>query len=151
MNIYELELEINRVIMDGMTEDGELTSEAEAALEQHAEQAALWYKNVQAYVSAIKAEIETLTQKKKRSEHTCEYIKKFFARRPELTVKTPRVSVSRREMTRVDKCDIDVLDARFVVVKTERVPDKRAILAAYKSGEEVNGADIGKHISVTIK
>ena len=33
MNIYELELEINRVIMDGMTEDGELTSDAEAALE----------------------------------------------------------------------------------------------------------------------
>ncbi|MFQ9434855.1 MAG: hypothetical protein ACLR2X_11090 [Christensenellaceae bacterium] len=43
------------------------------------------------------------------------------------------------------------MDARFVVVKTERVPDKRAILAAYKSGEEANGADIGKHISVTIK
>ncbi|MEI9966198.1 MAG: siphovirus Gp157 family protein [Candidatus Moraniibacteriota bacterium] len=66
-------------------------------------------------------------------------------------VETDIAKLSFRESKTVEIDNIALLPERFVVTKTSRTPDKKAIKEALENGEEVSGARIEEHQNLQIK
>lgn len=160
MTIYEIDAEIQRILDSAVDENGEVNPDAWAQLEslqmereQKAENCALAAKNHRAAAKAIKAEIETLTQRMKAEENQAdragEYLKFILGGQK---LKTPKVSVIFRETQSVD------LDADFIATApTEYLrfkdpePNKKMIMELLKAGEKIPGAKLVTKTSMVIK
>lgn len=112
MTLYE----IDQRIMDLVDPDtGELLDfDAFSALhmerEQKIESMALWVKDLAATAAAIKAEVDTLTERKKAAERKADSLKKYLSYILQgEKFSTPRCSVSFRKSTSVQVDDQDQL------------------------------------------
>lgn len=104
---------------------------------------------------AIKAEIERL---KKRIEHNTNSIDRmkqaldnFMIASGKKKEKTPFFSVSYRKSQSVDILNEADIPQEYIKVKTETVPDKVAIKAAFKAGETVPGCQLKDTESIQIR
>lgn len=100
---------------------------------------------LQADVSAIDEHIKRLQERKKAIVNNQERLKEYLRYNMEQTginkIKHPLFSVTLGKPSKqVYIVDESLLRDEFVTIKTEIKPDKRKILAALKTGEEVCGA-----------
>lgn len=148
MNLYEIDQAILACIDP---ETGELIDEA-ALVSLQMERAdkirnvALWVKNLNASVVALKA--ERLKAAQKKADALKQYLadalggEKFTA---------DECVVSFRRSASVCVFDEQALPAAYITEKITRSPDKAAIKAAIKSGAEVPGAALVDNLNVQIK
>lgn len=131
--------------------DGEQLEALQMERQRKIEGVALWYKNLCSDAAAYKAEKDAFAAKEKAAKQQAERLKQWLADALQgEKYKTPRVSVSFRSSSSVVVEDVLSLPPRFVKFKDPE-PDKIAIAAAIKAGEEVSGAHMESKQSISIK
>lgn len=119
--------------------------------EQKVENVALWYKNLVSDAEQYAAEEAAFKKKKQSAQAQAERLKQYLldALQGE-KYKSARVSISFRSSQRVVVDDVLNLPPRFVRF-AEPEAKKTEIMAAIKSGEEVNGARLESSQLIIIK
>ena len=166
MTLYELtgeQARLEELLEDAIDpETGEIIDEAlvaaydaaTLATEEKAEACAIMVKNFTAEAEAIKAEIKTLTTRARTLTNRAEGLRGYMAHclAPGQTVKTPRAAISWRRSEAVefdDTLDVRALPPEFT--KTTIEPNKTAIKAALKQGDEIPGAYLVERQNLQIK
>lgn len=154
MKLYEIDVQILECCIDqetGEIIDAEKLEALQVEREQKIENVALWIKNLTAEITAYKAEKMAFAERQKKAEEKAESLKKWLADALGGTnFKTTKAAVSFRKTQSVQVSDIWALGEEFVKY-ADPTPDKNAIKAALKAGQEVNGAELIESISVSIK
>ena len=161
MSLYNIDAAIMALVDP---ETGEIMNyETFAALqmerEQKIENMALWHKNLTAEAAAIRAEEINLAARRKdieaKAEKLKEYLHEALGGDP---FKTPRVVCSFRKSQKVEIPD----EAEFIRIMQENqhfeflsykppTVNRTAITQAIKAGQTVEGAELVKTVSMTIK
>lgn len=160
MNIYEIEIEMQRVFAEAIDEEtGEILDESlldkldELGMErdQKIENAACLYKNLVAEAEALKAEKMSLadrqSKKEKQAEKLLAYIERATAGEK---FETARCKVGYRKSTTVEVDEIAMLTDEYLKYEAPKA-DKTKIKKALTSGVEVPGAHLEEHRNISIK
>lgn len=165
MNLYEMNAEINEVIMAMMEGVDEETGEVDAGLaarldalqaerSEKIENIALWVKQLTAEGAAIKAEEDALkarrTSKEKMVARLKDYVASALQADGRAKFETARVALSFRR-SEVVEVDMAKLPAEYQKTKTEISADKTAIKDALKKGETIDGAWLVERQNLQIK
>lgn len=159
--LYEINADLEALLERVDPETGELLFSMEdlEALQMEREEAlegiALSVKNKLAEAAAIKAEIDTLTERKTALEKKAARLKELLSQAlAGEKLSTPRVAVSWRTSTAVE------LSPKFQAWAEENgqflrynapEPDKKAIADAIKAGQEIPGATLATRRNMQIK
>lgn len=113
---------------------------------------ALWVKNLESDAAAFAVEEAAFAERKRRAAAKADALKKFLASVLNgEKFATTRCVVSFRRSTSVHVDDVALLPEGMLRVKTTTEPDKTAIKAALKSGQDVAGCSLVENLSVSIK
>ena len=162
MKLYEINEALERLIEEAVDpETGEITIDIDAlqelqmAREEKLEGLAVYYKDLMADASAIKAEIETLTSRMNIAEKKAEQIKAFLQSQLDgQPLKTSKVAISYRKSTAVE-VDEKAFWAWEGALKYCTYSDpkisKKMIGDALKNGGCIPGCEFVERQSMTIK
>lgn len=124
-----------------------LSMEREAKLEN----VACWIKNLRAEAAAIKAEKDALAKREKASAKKAEDLENWLVQAlGGQAFNTAKCAVGFRKSSRVDVLDKSIIPEAFMKAKTEYSPDKNAIAAAIKAGQEVSGCVLTDYLNISI-
>ena len=124
-----------------------LSMEREAKLEN----VACWIKNLRAEAAAIKAEKDALAKREKASAKKAEDLENWLVQAlGGQAFNTAKCAVGFRKSQRVDVLDKAIIPEAFMKAKTEYSPDKNAIAAAIKAGQEVSGCVLTDYLNISI-
>lgn len=165
MSLYEIDSRIKTIIdsiYDAADENGEVgeidlteLKELQEAREVKLENIALYAKNLASEASAIKEEETILATRRKRLESKCERLKGILinAMKEDGNKKmfSPRYEAVLRDSKKTEILDIDKIPEEYIVIKTEKNPDKKAIKEAIEAGKEIEGAAVVTNTTITIK
>ena len=155
--LYELDEKLMSFEYEFDEETGEWLNEEELnqlemERDDKIEGIALWIKNLEAEANGISEEMKSLKARKEAKERKAknlrDYIQHSLAGEK---FETSRVSISYRKSSSVDITDISLIDPDYLRTKTTVEPDKNAIKAALKDGEEVEGARLVENVSMQLK
>lgn len=160
MTLYEIkDIYLNALDNLEVDENGEITNlnvieQAEGEFKDKAEAVACYIKSLDADAKALKEEIETLTTrmntKKNRSEKLREYLAFCMESASAERIETSKCNLFFRKSSKVVIDDEDLLDDKYVVIKTTRSASKSAIKDDISKGIEVTGAhvEIAKNLQI---
>lgn len=162
LSLYSIEksqLELVEALIDN---GGELTEELEAALalnrdnlEVKGTNYGFIIKQLKAEVSIIDAEIERLNALKKSRVKSIERLENNLSVAMQIfdidKIESPVMKISFRKSESVEIDDVNLIDKKYINVKTTETPDKAAIKDAIKAGEIVIGAHISVNKNIQIK
>lgn len=124
-----------------------LSMEREAKLEN----VACWIKNLRAEAAAIKAEKDSLAKREKAAAKKAEDLENWLVQAlGGQAFNTAKCAVGFRKSSRVDVLDKSIIPEAFMKAKTEYSPDKNAIAAAIKAGQEVSGCVLTDYLNISI-
>lgn len=124
-----------------------LSMEREAKLEN----VALWIKNLRAEAAAIKTEKDALAKREKAAAKKAEDLENWLVQAlGGQAFNTAKCAVGFRKSSRVDVLDKSIIPEAFMKAKTEYSPDKNAIAAAIKAGQEVSGCVLTDYLNISI-
>lgn len=124
-----------------------LSMEREAKLEN----VACWIKNLRAEAAAIKAEKDALAKREKAAAKKAEDLENWLVQvLGGQAFNTAKCAVGFRKSQRVDVLDKAIIPEAFMKAKTEYSPDKNAIAAAIKAGQEVSGCVLTDYLNISI-
>lgn len=163
MKLYEIDRALEEALEKAFDpETGEILNEdafadleaLEAARVDKLEACAIMVKQFTADAEAIKAEIKALTQRARVASNKADSLKTYMERSiaPGEALKTPRVAIGWRRSEAVefdDTLDVRALPPEFT--KTTIEPNKTAIKAALKQGDEIPGAYLVERQNLQIK
>jgi len=156
--------EIDQAILDcidfetGEIVDQEKLNELQMARDEKIEKVALWYKNLLADAEAFKAEKQAFEERQKAATNKAESLKKWLTNAlngSKFTTAKVVVSFRKSEQVELDdaafmeyaqRCERDDL-----LSFKEPTPNKTAIKAAIKSGQQVYGAVLVEKNNISIK
>ena len=119
---------------------------------QKIENVALWIKNLQADALAYKAEKDAFAARQKAAENKVESLKAYLVSALDgQKFSTAKCAVSFRKPEAVQVDDVNSIPAEWIRTKTTIEPDKTAIKAAIKAGQEITGCKLVENTSVQIK
>lgn len=154
MNLYQINAEILSCIDSETGEiiDLEKLSSLNLLREEKIESVGTWIKELKAEITAIKAEEESLAERRKAKEHKVNQLSEWLvsALNGE-KFETAKVSMSFRKSVSVDVTDETAIPSEYLKEKITVSVDKTAIKAAIKSGIEVAGASLVERSNITIK
>ncbi|MBP3573231.1 MAG: siphovirus Gp157 family protein [Prevotella sp.] len=153
MKLYEIDEAIINCIDQETGEiiDVEQLAALQMERETKIESVALWIKNLTAEAAAYKAEKQAFEARQKAAEKKAESLKAWLSEAlAGANFKTIKAAVSFRKTQSVQVNDIWELGEEFLKYP-EPTPDKNAIKAAIKAGQEIKGAELVENISVSIK
>ena len=155
--LYEIDQAIKEFEFEIDEETGEILN-VEALDELQMEYAdkvnnvCLFIKNLRADETAYDNEMKVFKDKKDRAKRKAdkleEYVKNILGGEK---FKSEQVEVTYRKSTKVEVVDQGEIPTDYLRVKTTIEPDKTAIKAALKAGEEITGAQLVETQSMTIK
>lgn len=162
LSLYDIEksqLELVEALIDN---GGELTEELESALalnkdnlEVKGTNYGFIIKQLKAEVSIIDAEIERLNALKKSRVKSIERLENNLSVAMQIfdidKIESPVMKISFRKSESVEIDDVNLIDKKYINVKTTETPDKAAIKDAIKAGEIVIGAHISVNKNIQIK
>lgn len=157
MTLYEIATQYQDFL--NKVESGEIPEDAVAdtlegldgVFDDKADNVACVIKSLNAEAMAIKEECDKLAERKKAKENTAQRLKDYLSVQMIALGKT-KLETARNVLSfRKSEAVVIVGDVpeKFLKVKTE--PDKTAIKAALKSGEDVPGAQIEQREGLVIK
>lgn len=134
-------------IIDGAQLDA-LMMEREAKIEN----VALWLKNLDADIVAFEAEKKAFEDRIAAARRRRDSLKTYLTDALQgQKFSTSKCFVTFRTSKAVEIVDESALPELFLRVKTEKVPDKKAIGDALKKGAEISGARLVENTSINIK
>lgn len=154
MNLYEinqgilacLDAETGEVIAPEMLDA--LMMEREAKVEG----VALWIKNLESDVIALKAEKDAFAEREAKTKQKIESLKKWLVNALEgQKFSTAKCAVSFRKSTKLEVVDEYLIPNEFMVQTVTVKPDANAIKALLKNGVEVGGCRLVENQNVSIK
>lgn len=161
-SLYEIKNEylnvLNNIEFD--EETGEILNleeleNMEAAFEEKTEAVALYIKEHNALVDAIKAEERALYDRRKRIENGCERLKTYLAQSllevGRDNFETPRCRLSFKKSTSVEIADESLLPKEYLKETITYKPDKTLIKEDIKNGVIVDGASLIEKRNLQIK
>lgn len=159
MTLYELNKQIEEAVENGFVdaETGEILDDSalndlQMARDEKIENIAIMIKNYKAEAEAIKAEKMNLAKRQQVMENRAEWLKRYLASNldPGEKVTTPRASISWRKSETVEVEDIWKIPDQYLK-RRDPDPDKTAIKAALKAGEQITGAMLVTKNNLQIK
>ena len=160
MNLYEIDLEINK-ILEQVNEDGELPEDAIEQLEKLAmdektklENTAVYYKNLLSDTKSLREEEKALAERRKAKEKNAErvktYLSDYLQAKGMKKYETTRAVLSFRKSvkTEIDEAVLPDIEKYWVVTKK---PDTAWIKTLLKDGVEVPGASLVENQNIQIK
>lgn len=156
-NIYEIRREIADFEFECDPETGEILNAPSwdalnMAFEEKVENIACYIKNLSSDITAFKAEEEQLAKRRKSSEKKVEFLKQLLADNMDgKKFSTARCAVSFRRSERVDILDEKSIPQSMMVHTITFRPDKDAIKALLKNGQEVKGCRLIESLNTQIK
>ena len=161
MTLYEIDMEILACVdpESGEIIDFEKLEELQMQREEKIEKMALWYKNLLSDADALKAEKTALAEREAAARQKAESIKKWLTEALNGSkMSTPKVAVSFRRSESVEITDevtfvgwAQAANRDDLLTYKEPTPNKTAIKAALKTGENINGASIVEKNNIQIK
>ena len=120
--------------------------------EQKIENIALYIKNLTADAAAYKAEKKAFAAREAQAANKAANLKKYLtAALNGQKFSTPRCAVSFRRSEMVEIDEEGEIPAEFMTETVKRTPDKVAIKAARKAGQEIGGCHLVENQNITIK
>lgn len=164
MTLYDIDSRIKAIIdglYDSVDENGEVGEVDFTELEQlqedrktKLENIALYIKNTEAEAKAIKAEEEKLAKRRKSLENKAERLRNLMITSMQASkepmLETARCKAKLKDNEQTEILDLDSIPEEYIKVKVDRSADKTAIKKAIKAGEEVAGAQLSIHTTITI-
>lgn len=162
-SLYEIDGRVWDVIQRGYSldeETGEFWDDAAFSaldMERNAklEGCALWIKNLEADVEAMKAEEKKLAERRRVLENKAERMRDYVARSMQTfgdpRIETARVALSFRKSEALVIADGAEIPEAYVVTKTTTAPDKTALKKALKAGEVIPGVTIEQRHNLQVK
>lgn len=167
-SLYEIDTNIKAIldsVLDQTDENGEFTGDIESiyssleelqeAREAKMENIALYVKNLTSEALAIKNEESILAERRKRIERKCERLEGILMQSILINggtkASSARYEAAVRYYDETKILDENKIPEEFIKVKTTKSPDKTAIKAAIKAGQEVEGAAIESVPHIKIK
>ena len=115
------------------------------------ENTALFIKNLKAEAEMIQAEENRLKARRKACENRAEWLINYLTYNLSgETFKSPRVAVSYRKTKSLNVSDIWKVPPKYISFP-DPIPDKRAITAAIKAGEKIEGAELVENMSMIVR
>ena len=112
-------------------------------------------KDLQSDIEAIKAEEKRLADRRRFAENKVRWLKAYVQDCMETTgqskIKTPLFTFTLQKNPPSVEVDMSKLPKKYIVETISQAPDKAAIKAAMKAGEDVPGAVISQGVSLRIK
>lgn len=129
--------------------------EVQASFEEKAENVALFVKNLDAEIKAIKDEEETLRARRVRKERHAERLRAYLLdcmnNVGKRTFETSKAAMSLRRVKSVHIADENAIPPEYCKTTVKTAPDKRAIGYALKEGKSVPGCALAERDSISIK
>lgn len=155
--LYQIRAEIDGFTYECDPETGELLNALEwdalnMAFEEKVENTACYIKNLKSDVEALRNEEKALAKRRQSAEKTIAYLEQLLAdNMGGQKFSTAKCVVSFRPSESVEVVDLAHIPAEFLRVKTSYEPDKVAIKAKIKSGQEVSGCQLVSKLNTQIK
>ncbi len=168
-SLYELSNEMTEILENGFNaacideETGEIDEDKVSAylsnlsvsFDEKADSIASYVKDLNATAKAIKEEEKNLEARRKRAERKAESLKNYLSVCMQASGRTKfesaRNVISFRKSESVTVYDESILPKDFMVEKITVAPDKKAIVAAIKGGEIIEGAKLETNYNIQIK
>lgn len=153
-SIYEINEQIMQCIdfETGEIIDAEKLDALQIDKDKKIENIACWIKNLIAEAQSIKAEEQSLAERRKAKENTVERLKQYLSNVLEATpFESARAKITFRKSTAVNITDESKLADAFKKSETVVKIDKKAIGDALKLGEIVDGAELVENQNIQIK
>lgn len=153
-SIYEINEQIMQCIdfETGEIIDAEKLDALQIEKDKKIENVACWIKNLIAEAQSIKAEEQSLAERRKAKENTVERLKQYLSNVLESTpFESARAKITFRKSTAVNITDESKLADAFKKSETVVKIDKKAIGEALKLGEIVDGAELVENQNIQIK
>lgn len=164
MKLYEIADALRSVIERGYKVDeetGEILFETEdldaldMALAEKCESTALYIREQEAQIAAIKAEIKRLRDLQASKENALKRLKEWTVANIKLLpgerCKGDFASLSIRHTESVQVLDEEAIPEQYMRVKVSTTPDKTAIKKAIKAGEDVPGCALVVNESLAVR
>lgn len=163
-SLYDIDNMVYTVLENGLIfdeETGEVLfdeenlSSLEMARNEKLEAVALYIKSLEAEAEAMKAEAKKLADRREAKERKAERLRSYISNSMQALgdtkLETAKVALSFRKSESVDVYEPSLLPAEYTKSKTTVTPDKTAIKAAIKAGQEVAGATLEVKQNLQIK
>lgn len=153
-NLYEIDQEILACcdLETGEVIDPDRLESLQMARDQKIEGVACWIKNLLSDAEAIKAEKEALADRESKCRKKAESLKQWLAEAlGGQKFSSAKCAVSFRRSETVEVGDLALIPAELLRVKTTVEPNKTAIKALLKDGQEVVGCCLVENQNINIK
>ena len=114
-----------------------------------------YIKDLLALNDAIKNEKKALDERMKANQKKVDWLKDYLSWsmnvRDLSKYETPRNKISFRSSKSVDVKDISLVPEQYIRTKTETSVDKKAVMDAFKNGEDIKGVEIIESRNIQIK
>ena len=161
MNLYEINSELQKLLINAVDSDGVIKEEFESDIDKMFEvkeekllNCAKYIKNELAFAKMLKDEEEVLKTRRKTVENRVEWMKKYVLSNVEAgeKVQDSQATISTRKSKSVEIIS-EILIPKDLCneIPATYKPDKKAIKAAIESGKEIEGAKIVNNLSLQIK
>ena len=153
-NLYEIDQGILSCLdaETGEIIDGERLNALLMERDAKIEGVALWIKNLESDILALKAEKEAFAEREAQARKKVEGLKKWIAEVLEgQKFNTAKCAVSFRRSEKVEVDDVALIPAELLRVKTTVEADRTAIKEAIKEGREINGCRLVESINTQIR
>lgn len=156
-NLYQIRAEIENFAAEVDEETGEfLNAEAWDELNmdyaEKIENTACYIKNIRAFISDLKAEEDSLKERRGRYEKKAAQLEKLLSDHMDgEKFETARCVVSFRTSKAVEVEDMSLLPENLLTIKTSVTPNKTAIGRLLKEGQEVIGCSLVERQNISIK
>lgn len=158
MNLYEIELKIMECIDEETGEiiNDELLTDLENMKKDKIENICLYIKNLQAEGTALKNEIDALTERKKKTENKMNRLTEYLTNVLNGTkFKTSKVEVSYRKSKSIEVhnkfIEWALNENKDLLSFKEPVPNKTKIKALIEEGQDIKYATIKENNNIKIK
>jgi Gp157 protein len=162
LSLYEIEKSQLELVEQLIENGGELTEEIEQALSLNKDNLqtkgtnyGLIIKQLTGECAIIDGEIARLSALKKSRNKTVEKLENNLSVAMQIfdieKIETPVLKISFRKSETTEIDDIDLIDKKYINIKTTESVDKTAIKEAIKAGEIVIGARIQVNKNIQIK
>ena len=153
-SLYEIDMQILSCIDQETGEmiDPERLENLYMERNQKIENVALWIKNLESDVLALKAEKEAFAARQKAAENKVDGLKKWlaFALQGD-KFSTAKCAISFRKSEQVYIPDESLVPKEFMKETVTYKPDRTAIKEAIKAGQEISGCMLTENLNPQIK
>lgn len=169
MKLYDISKEMNEILENGFTvncideETGEIDeskvaeylNSLQVEYADKVDNIACYIKDLKAQANAIGEEIKKLTDRKRSAEKKVEFLSNYLTdcmlSLGKIKFESVRNCISFRRSYSVDISNLEQIPKQFIKIKVSEDPDKKAIMAALKNDEEVEGATLKVNMNIQIK